>query len=395
MIICSCLDAKGRLWFGTYGGGAFYEQGGTFIPLRNAAPASLKYIRRIAEDANGTIWFGTFMQGLYAMDADGNFTAYTMDSSILQTNSIMDLAYSGGRNLYVGTSSGLYSMDIYTRKMVPLTGNKAGTQSLPDSYITCLFYDSRGLLWIGTRTGMTVFDEKKDGMIHLSIEDGLSHQCIRAVTEDKYKNIWVATDHGITNIWVAASPTGKSSSYLCYPYFEEDGIGDMTFNSHSITCTGQGEILMGGIGGYLKITPRPTDFYNRSGNPVVFTDLLLANQKMEVGSRTSNGRILLPKNIQLLEEITMDYSDSNFALEVSSMDYQNRHKQQFAYRLGEQEEWVKLEGNRIHFNRLSYGTFRLQVKVYEPNGYDNPVSSLLIHVRPPFWLSLPAMGVMR
>ena len=42
----------------------------------------------------------------------------------------------------------------------------------------------------------------------------------------------------------------------------------------------------------------------------------------------------------------MDYSDSNFALEVSSMDFQNRHKQQFAYRLGEQEEWVKLEGNR-------------------------------------------------
>lgn len=321
LIICSCLDAKGRLWFGTYGGGAFYEQGGTFIPLRNAAPASLKYIRRIAEDANGTIWFGTFMQGLYAMDADGNFTAYTMDSSILQTNSIMDLAYSGGRNLYVGTSSGLYSMDIYTRKMVPLTGNKAGTQSLPDSYITCLFYDSRGLLWIGTRTGMTVFDEKKDGMIHLSIEDGLSHQCIRAVTEDKYKNIWVATDHGITNIWVAASPTGKSSSYLCYPYFEEDGIGDMTFNSHSITCTGQGEILMGGIGGYLKITPRPTDFYNRSGNPVVFTDLLLANQKMEVGSRTSNGRILLPKNIQLLEEITqqheMDEAKMRFFTNVS------------------------------------------------------------------------------
>ena len=45
----------------------------------------------------------------------------------------------------------------------------------------------------------------------------------------------------------------------------------------------------------------------------------------------------------------MDYSDSNFALEVSSMDYQNRHKQQFAYRLGEQEEWVKLEGNRHSF----------------------------------------------
>lgn len=386
------------MWFGTYGGGVFYEQDGKFVSLHyldsEEKSTSLKHIRRIVEDANGTLWFGTFMQGLYAMDGKGNFTAYTMDSSILRTGSILDLAYSKGRNLYIGTSSGLYSIDIYTRKMTPITGTKANAKSLPDSYISSLFYDSRGLLWIGTRSGMTVFDEKKDEMVHLTTEDGLSHNSIRAIAEDKFKNIWVTTDHGITNIVVGSSPAGQgqSSSYLCYPYFEEDGIGDMTFNSHSITCTAQGEILIGGIGGYLKITPKPTDFYNRSGNPVVFTGLLLANQKMEVGSRTSNGRILLPKNIQLMEEITMDYFDSNFALEVSSMDYWNQHKQQFAYRLGEQEEWVRLEGNRIHFNRLSYGTFRLQVKVYEPNGYDNPVSSLLIHVRPPFWLSLPAYG---
>ena len=78
------------------------------------------------------------------------------------------------------------------------------------------------------------------------------------------------------------------------------------------------------------------------------------------------------------------------------MDYQNRHKQQFAYRLGEQEEWVKLEGNRIHFNRLSYGTFRLQVKVYEPNGYDNPVI-FFTYSRPSSVLAFVCrrMGVMR
>lgn len=395
LIICSCVDSKNRIWFGTYGGGAFYEQGGKFTPLHysglDSKDTPLNYIRRIVEDGNGTIWFGTFIQGLYAMDADGNFVAYTMDSSILQTGSIMDLAYSGGRSLYIGTSSGLYTMDIYTRKLTPLIGNKAGTRSLSDSYITCLFHDSRGLLWIGTRSGMTVFDEKKDEMVQLSTENGLSHNCIRAIVEDKYKNIWVTTDHGITNIVVAASPVGSSPQYLCFPYFEEDGIGTMTFNTHSITCNGQGEILMGGIGGYLKITPKPADFYLRAKHPVVFTGLILANRKMEVGSRTSDGRILLSKNIQLLDEITMDYSDRNFALEVSSMDFLNQHKQQFVYRLGNKEEWVKLEGNRIHFNRLSSGSFQLQMKVYETNGYcNNPVSSLIIHVRPPFWLSVSA-----
>ena len=43
----------------------------------------------------------------------------------------------------------------------------------------------------------------------------------------------------------------------------------------------------------------------------------------------------------------MDYSDSNFALEVSSMDYNSLHKLQYAYRLNKDEEWVKLEGNQF------------------------------------------------
>lgn len=395
LIICSYLDSKNRMWFGTYGGGVFYEQDGKFMnldyPSHNKKDTPLRYIRRIVEDASGTIWFGTFIQGLYAMDTDGNFTSYTMDSSILLTGSIMDLAYSEGRNLYIGTSSGLYTIDIYTKKMTPVTGNKAGTQLLSDSYITCLYHDSRGLLWIGTRTGITVFDEKKDEMFHLSTENGLSHNCIRAIAEDKYKNLWATTDHGITNIIVVNQPNTVSVQYLCHSYFEEDGIGNMTFNSHAITCNKQGEILMGGIGGYLKITPKPTDFYNGAGHPVVFTGLLLANQKMDVGSLTPDGRILLYKNIQLLNEITMDYSDNNFALEVSAMDYPNQHKQQFVYRLGAKEEWVKMESNRIYFNKLSSGTFQLQVKVYEPDGCNNnPVSSLVIHVLPPFWLSVQA-----
>lgn len=148
---------------------------------------------------------------------------------------------------------------------------------------------------------------------------------------------------------------------------------------------------MGGSGGYLRINPRFIN-YRHESHPVIYTSLYLANQRMEVGSKNSNGRILLHKNIQLLNEITMDYSDSNFALEVSSMDYNSLHKLQYAYRLNKDEEWVKLEGNRIYFNKLSPGTYQLEVKVYENNNsYKNSKASCLtIHVLPPFWLSVPA-----
>ena len=313
-----------------------------------------------------------------------------MEKTGMLTNSITTFSCADGINLYIGTSSGLYCMNTETKEISLLENNNSASNLFEEVHINCIYQDTRGLLWIGTRTGMDVYNKNTKERIHLSTKNGLSHDYIRAITEDKEKNIWVTTDHGVTNIIATNSPE-PSSKFLCYPYFEEDGIGNMAFNNHSITCTQQGEILMGGSGGYLRINPRFIN-YRHESHPVIYTSLYLTNQRMEVGSKNSNGRILLNKNIQLLNEITMDYSDSNFALEVSSMDYNSLHKLQYAYRLNKDEEWVKLEGNRIYFNKLSPGTYQLEVKVYENNNsYKNSKASCLtIHVLPPFWLSVPA-----
>lgn len=395
LIVCSYLDSKNRVWFGSYGKGAFYEQNGKFISLPYPATSGkedpTRYIRRITEDGSGNIWLGTIMQGLYCYDKNGQFTSYAMGNSILLTNSITDLSCVDKRTLYIGTSSGLHRMDTETREIVQFKGNRSGTQRLDDEYINCLFQDSRGLLWIGGRSGIRIYNPKNDMIEHLSTENGISHPYVRAIIEDKDKNLWVTTDHGITNIVVTNDPSTHTLQYRCYPYFEEDGIGNMTFNNHSIICNNRGEILMGGTGGYLKINPKSNDFYHYCHHQVIFTGLHLANQRMDVGTKTPDGRILLKKNIQLLNEITMDYSDSNFALEISAMDYGSQHKLRYAYRLDNKEEWVKLEGNRIYFNKLSPGTYQLQVKVNEPhNDGHNNISTLTIHVCPPFWLSIPA-----
>lgn len=330
------------------------------------------------------------MNGIYCLDNTGNITPYTMEKTGMLTNSITTFSCADGINLYIGTSSGLYCMNTETKEISLLENNNSASNLFEEVHINCIYQDTRGLLWIGTRKGMDVYNKNTKERIHLSTKNGLSHDYIRAITEDKEKNIWVTTDHGVTNIIATNSPE-PSSKFLCYPYFEEDGIGNMAFNNHSITCTQQGEILMGGSGGYLRINPRFIN-YRHESHPVIYTSLYLANQRMEVGSKNSSGRILLNKNIQLLNEITMDYSDSNFALEVSSMDYNSLHKLQYAYRLNKDEEWVKLEGNRIYFNKLSPGTYQLEVKVYENNNsYKNSKASCLtIHVLPPFWLSVPA-----
>lgn len=392
IIVCSYKDSQGRLWFGSYGNGAFYEENGKFNTLitSHEHKYSIDYVRCIIEDKYSNIWLGTIMDGFYCLDTKGKMTSHTMEKTKMLTNSITAFSCADGFNLYVGTSSGLYCMNTKTKEISLLESNTPAKDLLEKVYINCLYQDTRGLLWIGTRTGIYIYNKNTKVLTHLSQEDGLSHNYVRAITEDKEKNMWITTDHGVTNI-ISNNSDEHSSKFLCYPYFEEDGIGNMAFNNHSITCTEQGEILMGGSGGYLRVNPHAIH-YLRNSHPVVYTSLYLANNRMEVGDKNSNGRILLKKNIQLLNEITMDYSDSNFALEVSSMDYSSLHKLKYAYRLNKNEEWVKLEGNRIYFNKLSPGTYNLEVKVYKSNNsYKNSKPSCLtIYVLPPFWLSVPA-----
>ena len=178
--------------------------------------------------------------------------------------------------------------------------------------------------------------------------------------------------------------------FLCFPYFEEDGIGNYTFNNFSILCNRSNSILIGGSGGYLKIDSDISNFRSFD-QKIIFTGLYLENKIMNVGEKSSDGRVILKKNILLLDDITLDYSDKNFALEVSAMDYANNHKLQYMYRFSDKDEWMKLEGNRIYFNKLSPGTYFLQVKVNEMHSYkSNTPTYFTIHVKPPFWFSITA-----
>lgn len=394
LIIGSNLDSKGRMWFGSYGNGVFYEENGIFhslpYPAKKADESPINYVRHITEDEEGNLWMGTFMNGIYCMDSKGIFTAYTKENSCLQTNSITDLFRSDDHTtLYIGTSTGLYKMDVPTKRLTQITGRKEDKYPLNKIHVNCLHQDYRGLLWIGTRNGIYIYEKKEGKVTHLTINDGISHSYIRGIAEDLDKNIWLTTDRGITYIITVNDPFTGSFLHHCYPYFEEDGIGDIAFNNYSIHCNRKGHILMGGTGKYLKICPELNKI--RSNNhKVIFTGLYLANQRINVGSLTQDGRMLLDKNIQLLDKITMEYSDNNFALEVSAMDYGAQHKLQYAYRMGTKEEWIKLEGNRIYFNKLSPGIYNLQVKVNEPINNKAPISTLIIRITPPFYLSSTA-----
>ena len=397
LIIGAYTDTKGRIWFGSYGNGLFFRENGRFVsvtyPTQSGEDSPIKFVRHLTEDNRGNLWIGTFNHGLYCMDSQGNFSAFTSENSCLRTHTITALAHLPEEDtLYVATSTGLYKLDTSRKLLSSITAKTPDGQSLESIHIHCLCLDKRELLWIGTGNGLLIYDRTTQSLSRLTTHNGLSHPRIRGIAEDHNGNLWVTTDKGITHIVAVDDPARQDLQFRCYPYYEEDGIGNITFNAYSIYCTRKGEILAGGNGQYIKIHPDICR-YQPTRHQVSFTGLYVANQPINVGEADENGRILLKQNIQQLDAITLDHSDVNFAIEVSSMDYLSQHKLKFAYRTNPDEKWIQATGNRINFNRLAPGTYHLQVKVDEPNGDNNPVSELVIHIRPPFWLSGPAFGL--
>lgn len=394
LVVCSLLDSKNRIWFGTYGGGVWYYEKESFSKLNyiveEGVENPLLYIRRIEEDISGNIWIGTVSHGLFCYDKNSSFTHYTTKNIGLPNNSITDLYCQNERELYIGTTTGLCVMDTYLRQLSPVV-TETDSSLFADPLINCLYIDSRGLLWIGGQKGLSVLNIKEKSNTPIVIEDGLSSQYIRAITEDNNNNIWITTDQGISNIVVVKDPKYPTPVFRCYHYYEEDGLGDITFNNHSILKNNKGEILMGGMGGYVKAVPNKTFYSNTYIPKILFTDFTLIHEAAETNQSESIRHPYKDKNIQLLDKLTLSYSENSFILEISAMDYRFSQKALFSYRLEDSEEWIKLTGNKIYFQKLAPGEYTLQVKAdYGFNNWNNTPATMTIVIKPPFWLSLPA-----
>lgn len=66
---------------------------------------------------------------------------------------------------------------------------------LPQMQITCLFQDSRGYLWVGTKGGISCFNGDK--FVNFTRQEGLTNDFIHDITEDSVGNIWFSTSAGL------------------------------------------------------------------------------------------------------------------------------------------------------------------------------------------------------
>lgn len=395
VVVSLCASKDGKLWIGTYLSGMNCFDGEKFIPFlhdpQDTNSLANDNVWSIVEDKNGMIWIGTLGGGLQKLNPkSGLFTNYNnTNGRQLSSEYITSLFVGKNDRLIIGTAIGITLFDMNSEQSEILQGNRRGDQPFTNLNVNQVYEDSRGLVWVGTRDGLNIWDPKKDEIIKLYKSDGLADNVIAGIIEDNQHNMWVTTSNGISNILIHTDPQNREYSLSFVNYGEEDGLQSHEFNLRSQFKSPEGEILFGGTYGFNFFNPEDIR-YNTERPKVRFTGFKLFNEEVLV-DKEYNGNKILPSEINTVKEITLKYRQNIFSVEFSAMNYVLPAKTTYAYMLeGFNTDWLISEKgvNSVTYTNLAPGRYVLRVKAANNDRFWSDKSTALhIHIKPPFWLS--------
>jgi diguanylate cyclase (GGDEF)-like protein len=200
-IVDAKMDGYGRIWVATAAGGLARqdEQGQKFKAV--SAAAGVQNIRTIRFDAQGTLWIGT-RDGLASFDPERKVLARwrhdPTNADSLVEGAVHALLADSQRYMWVGADGGLDRLDLKTQTIehIALQGASADRRV----QVRSLFEDHLGGIWIGTDTGVIVFDAR-DGSQHVYRHDAeagsLPANTVNTIFEDRAGRVWLGTSDGL------------------------------------------------------------------------------------------------------------------------------------------------------------------------------------------------------
>ncbi len=281
-------DSKNNLWVGTLSGGLnkFDRTTKKFTRyLHNPNdPTSISFntIAGIREDKSGNIWIATFGGGLdkltYKEDKQTPvFTHYKYDPrnpSSLNCNYLVFIHIDENDILWLGTSEGGLNRSISSVDENPELSflsykhDPLDKFSLLGNYVSWIYQDNSGLLWIANlEGGLNIINTKQNQFkLYGNKQDdvnSLSSNNVTAICEDKFGVVWIGTyDKGL-NKWDRT--TNKFTHYKHNPH-DHNSISDNRITDIHEDRSGDLWIATY-FGGLNKFDRKTENFYAYKNDP--------------------------------------------------------------------------------------------------------------------------------
>ena len=397
IMVCSTTAKDGSLWFGTYNGGLIHMVDGhakNYTASNTEGGLLNNNVWSVIEDKWGDIWIGTLGSGVQRLNVKtGKFKTYNSYNSDLPENFMTQASWIRKGWLMIGHSQFYSLINPVSGKIVNITIPAIPGQQAAMPSTTSVLEDHRGLIWHGSTAGCCIVNQKTGKQTMLDMNSGLFGSSVVGMVEDLSHNMWIVTEHGISNVVPKKEEDGEWS-FIVRSFSNKDGLQDGPYNQRSVSRTKDGLILVGGLGGVDVINPTQVASVDNTEKPI-FSGLKLFGQEMGVGEEY-DGRVILEKALNECEELTLRYYENQFTIQLATDKGEIHNPSRFVYMLeGFSDKWIKTEEQdpNITYMSLHHGSYVLHVRMLNEDGtMGQNEAKLEITITPPLlrnrWIML-------
>ena len=394
-------DRKGRFWFGTNEGITVYDPSAenerrySYYTTRNGLPSN--NVRAIVADKQGDLWIATWGGKVIRFDMAREQFVQTGALNELVNSLVSTLLIDRSHQLWIGTYEGIVVFDPATHR----TRTYRTIDGLSDNDVSCLYQDSKGRIWIGTRQkGVTLF--QNGSFTKFGREQGLAYGSVSSITEDGDKKIWIGTEGGgvfvfdgktfrnhktrdgvasdfitltVTDhkgrVWLGTSKglnrVAGDSTFLRYS--AGDGFTGMETKPRAVFRENTGHLWFGTVSGAYRYDHR----YEGSTSDPPLTKLL--------GFRVNL------RDYPVSEEIRLSYNENSLIFDFVGISLANPQGVTYKVMLeGYDEGWhaPSRAGSEVYSN-LPHNRYTFHLVACSPTGTCSQPMTIAVTITPPYW----------
>jgi len=390
-------DRAGTLWIGSrIGLSSFDRDSGTFNDLQSSQKINEFAANVVFEDSAGALWIGTG-KGPLQFDRERQRFIDVGNNPTLPINTALSSVWiyfiheDRNGDVWFGTDAGLSQYHQEEKYFTHRGHNYVlpdNPESMSSDVVLSMYEDAEGVLWIGTNNGLNKqtmmphprrADLKIPSFITYGSEHGIRGAAIVGILGDENGFLWLSTDNGLAR-FDPVSETAISFDVM-------DGLQGNEFSTGSHVRTRDGRMYFGGTNGLTAFYPQQVQYvHNEETAPVVLTDLLFANNPVEIGGTINHS-----------DELALNDINTMFSIEFAALTFGVPDATQYAYRLmGFNSDWVITDNSnrRANFSGLRPGDYVFQVTRVDDTGIrEAEAASLRVSILPPFWMTWWAYAI--
>lgn len=243
-IECIFQDSKKRIWIGTHDGTCLYR------PETDDFKRYEPIASSIIETHDGKIVCGGKQLYYYDEKSDNFILVQRKDSEY-----IISLAVDEQNRIFVATNNSIFYYDSSFTKTTQINPSYFSDFLTGFDGIIPLYFDSKGLLWIG-RNGKGVMNiNLTTGESKIYHPEQISDGTVRCITEDDMHRIWLGTEKGVTIIH-----PDENIEILQQNFVDKNKLNDNAI--YTILCDRDGNIWIGTYFGGINILLRKNEQFD-------------------------------------------------------------------------------------------------------------------------------------